>query len=317
MAAINTMTALRAHRRGGPEVLTVEQAPIPVPAGGEVLVAVDAAAITFDELTWDETWSRDGVDRTPIIPSHEVSGVVAAAAPGVTDFAVGDAVYGLIQFDLDGAAADYVAVPAADLAARPATLSHVESAALPLAGLTAWQALVDHAKVQPGERVLVHGGAGGVGALTVQVAHALHADVTTTIRGDVADVVRGFGADHVVDTRAEAFDGAGASYDVVIDTIGGETLERSFGVLKPGGRLVTLSAPPRAGLAERHRVTATFFIVVPDRAQLTHLANLVDDGQLRVAISATFALEHGREAFESGRKPHRKPGKTVLVIHDR
>ena len=206
MAAMNTMTALRAHRRGGPEVLTVEQAPIPVPAGGEVLVAVDAAAITFDELTWDETWSRDGVDRTPIIPSHEVSGVVAAAAPGVTDFAVGDAVYGLIQFDLDGAAADYVAVPAADLAARPATLSHVESAALPLAGLTAWQALVDHAKVQPGERVLVHGGAGGVGAFTVQVAHALGAEVTTTVRGDVAELVRGFGADHVVDTRTEVFD---------------------------------------------------------------------------------------------------------------
>jgi NADPH:quinone reductase-like Zn-dependent oxidoreductase len=317
MAAINTMTALRAHRRGGPEVLTVEQAPIPVPAGGEVLVAVDAAAITFDELTWDETWSRDGVDRTPIIPSHEVSGVVAAAAPGVTDFAVGDAVYGLIQFDLDGAAADYVAVPAADLAARPATLSHVESAALPLAGLTAWQALVDHAKVQAGERVLVHGGAGGVGAFTVQVAHALGAEVTTTVRGEVAELVRGFGADHVVDTRTEVFDAPGALYDVVIDTVGGDTLDRSFGVLRPGGRLVTLSAPPPAGKAEQYGVAATFFIVTPDRAQLTHLARLVADFQLRVAISATFPLERGREAFESGRKPHRKPGKTVLVVRDK
>lgn len=316
MAAINTMTALRAHRRGGPEVLTVEQAPIPVPASGEVLVAVDAAAITFDELTWDETWSRDGVDRTPIIPSHEVSGVIAAAAPGVTDFAVGDAVYGLIQFDLDGAAADYVAVPAADLAARPATLSHVESAALPLAGLTAWQALVDHAKVQPGERVLVHGGAGGVGAFTVQVAHALGAEVTTTVRGEVAELVRGFGADHVVDTRTEAFDGPGAPYDVVIDTVGGDTLDRSFGVLRRGGRLVTLSAPPPAGKAEQYGVAATFFIVTPDRDQLTHLARLGDDFQLHVAISATFPLERGREAYESGRKPHRKPGKTVLVVRD-
>jgi NADPH:quinone reductase-like Zn-dependent oxidoreductase len=316
MASVTTMTALRAHRRGGPEVLTVEQAPVPVPADGEVLVAVDAAAITFDELTWDETWTRAGVDRTPIIPSHEVSGVVAAVASDVTDFNVGDEVYGLIQFDRDGAAAEYVAVPAADLAARPATVSHVESAALPLAGLTAWQALVEHAKVQPGERVLVHGGAGGVGALTVAVAHELGADVTTTIRGDVADVVRGFGADHVVDTRTEAFDATGAAYDVVIDTVGGETLERSFGVLRKGGRLVTLSAPPPDGLAEQYGVTATFFIVTPDRAQLVHLAKLVDEAKLSVAISATFPLERGREAFESGRKPHRKPGKTVLVIRD-
>jgi NADPH:quinone reductase-like Zn-dependent oxidoreductase len=183
-----------------------------------------------------------------------------------------------------------------------------------LAGLTAWQALVDHAKVQPGERVLVHGGAGGVGALTVQVAHAFGADVTTTIRGDVADVVRGFGAGHVVDTRTEAFDATGATYDVVIDTVGGETLDRSFGVLRRGGRLVTLSAPPPEGKAEQYAVTATFFIVSPDRAQLTQLAQLVDDSQLHVAIAATFTLEHGREAFESGRKPHRKPGKTVLAI---
>jgi NADPH:quinone reductase-like Zn-dependent oxidoreductase len=316
MAAMTTMTALRAHHRGGPEVLTVEQAPVPVPADGEVLVAVDAAAITFDELSWDETWSRAGVDRTPIIPSHEVSGVVAAVASDVTDFTVGDEVYGLIQFDRDGAAAEYVAVAAADLAARPATVSHVESAALPLAGLTAWQALVEHAKVQPGERVLVHGGAGGVGALTVAIAHELGADVTTTIRGDVADVVRGFGADHVVDTRTEAFDATGAVYDVVIDTVGGETLERSFGVLRSRGRLVTLSAPPQAGMAEQYGVTAMFFIVTPDRAQLTHLAKLVDESKLSLAISATFPLVRGREAFESGRKPHRKPGKTVLVIRD-
>jgi D-arabinose 1-dehydrogenase-like Zn-dependent alcohol dehydrogenase len=158
------MTALRAHRRGGPEVLVVERAPIPVPAPGEVLVEVHAAAITFDELTWDESWLHDGVDRAPTIPSHEVSGVVAATGPDVTDIAVGDEVYGLIPFDRDGAAAEYVAVPADCLAARPTTCSHVYSAALPLAGLTAWQALVDHAAVHPGERVLIHGGTGGVGA---------------------------------------------------------------------------------------------------------------------------------------------------------
>jgi len=308
------MTALRAHHRGGPEVLTVERAPIPVPAVGEVLIAVHAAAITFDELTWDETWSRDGVDRTPIIPSHEVSGVVAAVGPDVTEFAVGDEVYGLIQFDRDGAAAQYVAVPAADLAIRPAAVSHAESAALPLAGLTAWQALVDHAKVQPGERVLVLGGAGGVGALTVQLAHALGADVTATIRGDVADMVRGFGAGHVVDTRTEAFDDVGPIYDVVVDTVGGETLDRSFGVLRRGGRLVTLSAPPPEGRADEFGIEVMFFIVTPDRAQLARLTTLVADASLHVPIAATFPLERGREAFESRNRPHRGPGKTVLVV---
>src|SRR6478609_9671279 len=149
---MSDMAALRAHRRGGPEVLVVERAPIPVPAADEVLVEVHAAAITFDELTWDETWLRDGVDRTPIIPSHEVSGVVTGTGPDVADIAVGDEVYGLIPFDRDGAAAEYVAVPAHYLAVRPTTCSHVAAAALPLAGLTAWQAVVEHAAVQPGER---------------------------------------------------------------------------------------------------------------------------------------------------------------------
>ncbi len=310
------MTALRAHRRGGPEVLTVEQAPVPVPADGEVLIAVHAAAITFDELTWEETWTRDGVGRTPIIPSHEVSGVVAAIAPDVTDFSVGDEVYGLVRFDRDGAAAEYVSVPAADLAARPATVSHIVSAALPLAGLTAWQALVDHAKVRPGERVLVHGGAGGVGALTVELAGILGADVTTTVRSDAKHLVSGLGANHVIDTRSQRFDEPAEPYDVVIDTVGGETLRRSFAILRPGGRLVTLSAPPPEGMAEANAVQATFFIVVPDRAQLTRLAEYVDDDRLHVAIADTFALRDGRTAFESGRQPHRRPGKTVLVVRE-
>ena len=310
------MTALRAHRRGGPSELTVERAPLPAPADGEALVAVYAAAITFDELTWEETWTRDGVDRTPIIPSHEVSGVVAAVGTDVTDLAVGDEVYGLIRFDRDGAAADYVCVPAADLAHRPKTVSHVVSAALPLAGLTAWQALVDHAKVREGDRVLVHGGGGGVGALAVELASGLGADVTTTVRSDAHDHAIALGARHVIDTRSEDFDSADREFDVVIDTVGGDTLARSFAVLRPGGRLVTLSAPPPVGMADAFEVDATFFIVTPDRSQLTHLADLVDSDRLHVTIAGTFALSHGRAAFESGALPHRRPGKTVLIVRN-
>jgi len=241
--------------------------------------------------------------------------VVSEIASGVTDFGPGEEVYGLIDFDRDGAAAEFVAVPAADLAAKPSTVSHVVAAALPLAGLTALQALVDHAAVQPGEAVLVHGGAGGVGALTVQLAAILGARVTATVRSDAREIVGGFGAQRVIDVRTEAFDETGP-YDVVIDTVGGETLERSYGVLRRGGRLVTLSAPPPAGKAEEFGVTATFFIVTPNRAQLDELAALVDDGRLRLEISATFPLDRGREAFESRQRPGRRPGKTVIVVRD-
>ncbi len=317
MAAVLTeMMALRAHRRGGPEQLVVEHAPVPAPAAGEVLVAVHAGAITFDELTWEETWTQDGVSRTPVIPSHEVSGVVCEAASEVTDLVPGDEVYGLIRFDRDGAAADFVAVPAADLATKPSTVSHTVAAALPLAGLTALQALVDHAAVRPGEAVLVHGGAGGVGALTVQLAAILGARVTATVRSDAGKLVRGFGAGRVIDVRTEAFDESGAIYDVVVDTVGGEVLDRSFGVLRRGGRLITLSAPAPAGRAAEYGVTATFFIVTPNRNQLTELAALVDSGRLRVQIAATFPLDRGREAFESGQRPGRRAGKTVIVVRD-
>ena len=309
------MLALRAHRRGGPEVLVTERVPVPVPATGEVLIAVHAAAITFDELTWPETWTRDGVERTPTIPSHEVSGIVAAVGAGATDVAEGDAVYGLIRFDRDGAAAEYVTAPAADVAIRPATVGHVVSAALPLAGLTAWQALVEHAEVQAGERVLVHGGAGGVGALTVELAGILGAEVTTTVRSDVGDLVRGLGAQHVIDTRSDRFD-LHRPFDVVIDTVGGDTLDRSFSVLRRGGRLVTLSAPPAQARADEFGVRATFFIVTPDRQQLDRLAAYVDDDRLHVAIADTFALADGRAAFESGATRPRRPGKTVLVVRE-
>ena len=262
----------------------MERAPVPVPAPGEVLIAVHAAAITFDELTWDETWLRDGVDRTPVIPSHEVSGVVAAVTDDVTDFAVGDEVYGLIRFDRDGAAADYVTVPAADLATRPTTVSHVVSAALPLAGLTAWQALVDHAKVQPGERVLVLGGAGGVGALTVQVAHSLGAEVTATVRGDVADVVREFGrrprdrrshrADRGTLVRRRHRHRRRHHTRTVPSTMRGQA-----GAWSRWRRLPRKAGPSSTSL------TATFFIVTPDRDQLRELAGFVDGGRLHVAIA--------------------------------
>jgi NADPH:quinone reductase-like Zn-dependent oxidoreductase len=260
------MTALRAHHRGGPEQLVVEQVPVPAPAAGEVLVAVHAAGITFDELTWDETWTRDGVSRMPVVPSHEVSGVVYEVATDVTDFVPGDQVYGLIRFDRDGAAAEFVSVPAEDLA--------------------------------PARRACYRN----------RPQHA-------------AELVRQFGAARVIDVRTQGFDESGVAYDVVVDTVGGGTLDRSFGVLRRGGRLITLSAPPPPGREDEYGVRATFFVVTPNRGQLAQLAALVDDSsskdRLRVEIATTFPLVRGREAFESGRRPGRRAGKTVIVVRDR
>jgi NADPH:quinone reductase-like Zn-dependent oxidoreductase len=314
--AVPQMAALRARQQGGPEVLFVEPAGIPVPAEDEVLVEVHAAAITFDELKWPQTWTRDGVSRTPVILSHEVSGVVSDVGPNVSDFSQGDQVCGLIAFDREGAAADFVAVPAADLAIKPPALSHAVAAALPLAGLTALQALVDQAAVQRGEAVLVHGGAGGVGVLAVQLAAILGAQVSATVRSDAGELLRGFGAQRVIDVRKEAFDDSGPHYDVVIDTVGGETLDRSFEVLRPGGRLITIAATPPAGKADEYGVIAKFFLVTFNREQLTQLALLVASGHLCVELAETFPLDKGREAFESRDRRNRRAGKTVLIVRD-
>jgi NADPH:quinone reductase-like Zn-dependent oxidoreductase len=309
-----TMMALRAHTRGGPEVLVYEQAPVPVPAAGEVLVEVHGASITFTELNWDETWLRGGRARTPVIPSHEVSGVVVALGEGVTAPPVGTQVYGLIRFDRDGAAADYVAVPAADLAPKPSTISHAAAATLPLAALTAWQAFHDHAHLQPGDHVLVHGGAGGVGALAVQLGKIAGAHVTATARGRDTALVERLGAERVLDFERVEFDELGLRFDVVLDAVGGQVMDRSFSVLERGGRLITLHAPPSQERARELGVTATFFIVEPDREELDAIAQLVDDGRLEVLVARSYALSDGRAAFESVSSTDRAPGKTVLVV---
>ena len=248
------MNALRAHHRGGAEVLVYEQAPVPDAGPLEVLVRVHAASITFDELTWDATWTRGGKDRTPIVPSHEISGVVAAHGADVSEFAVGDGVYGLIPFDRDGAAADYATVPASCLASKPTTADHLHTSALPLAGLTAWQALARHAHLQPGERVLVQGATGGVGGFVTQIAAHLGGDVTASVRGSRSlDIARGYGAHNVLDVTTEDVSLYGP-FDVVVDTVGGASLEASF-ASAPSRRTARhphRAAPTRRGRALRH-----------------------------------------------------------------
>jgi NADPH:quinone reductase-like Zn-dependent oxidoreductase len=295
------MRALRLHERGGPEGLTYEHAPAREPGTGEVLVAVHAASFTASELQWPSTWvDRLGHDRRPIIPGHEVSGTVAALGYGTTGFAVGDAVYGLTDWYRDGALAEYVAVEARNLAAKPAALDHAQAAALPMTGLTAWQALFVHGRLAAGQRVLVHGAGGGVGSLAVQLARAADAEVVATGRGWARELAVELGAEVFVDVDRERFEDAVGAVDLVVDLVGGEVLGRSWSTLEEGGVVVSAVADPQAGHHRAiSRTRGVFFVVEPDRSQLQELARRADSGQLRPVIGAQFAVADGRQAFQA------------------
>lgn len=297
-----TMSAVRLQRQGGAEALALEEVDVPTPGADEVLVQVHAAAITRDELEWP-------VDRLPAIPSYEVSGTVAAVGAGVTGAGAGDEVYALTGFDRDGAAAEYTAVPAAFLAPKPRTLSHAASAAVPLAGLSAWQALFDHGALESGERVLIHGAAGGVGQFATQLALWRSAYVIGTGSGAAVNAIRELGAHEALDRAS--FEAAVEPVDLVFDTVGGDTLARSPALLRPGGRLVSVAEEPPA--AAGGEVQTSYFVVEPNRDQLIELARLADEGVIRPAIDSTFPLGDARAAFERVAQPGKR-GKVVLGI---
>ncbi|MFI7608194.1 NADP-dependent oxidoreductase [Micromonospora sp. NPDC049366] len=314
---MSTMRAVRAHARGGPEQLSYEQAPRPEPGPGEVLVAVKAASMTPHELTWPATWTTtvdgSGPERIPIIPSHEFSGVVEALGRDVASPGVGEAVYGLIPFVRDGAAAEYVTMPADIVAAKPATVDHDDTAAIPLAALTAWQALVTHAGLRAGQRVLVQGGAGGVGIYVVQLAASLGGRVIATAAAGDLEFVKELGAEQVIDYTGERFEDHVRDVDIVIDLVGGSTQSRSWSVLKPGGILVSVAAPPDQEEAARHDARAAYFIVEPDRDALRSIAELVDDGRVRPVVDRVLPLSDTRAGYEALETSKRR-GKVVVHV---
>jgi NADPH:quinone reductase-like Zn-dependent oxidoreductase len=316
-SAAENMNAIRIHEVGGPEGMVYERAPRPRLASGDALVEVYAAALTPAELTWKETWAdHSGKSRLPIIPSHEVSGVIAALGEDVADLEPGEAVYGLTDFSRDGAAAEFVAVRAADLASKPRSIGHLRAAAMPLSALTAWQALFDHGALTAGRRVLIHGAAGGVGSFAVQLARAKGAEVIAVASGRHRDFLQGLGANTVVDYETARFEDVARGVDLVLDTVGGETLRRSWAVLKPGGTLVSVAEPPPEQDAVRVGARGIFFIVKPNRAQLSELARLTDAGKLRTFVSEVFALDRAREAYETLLRGHLR-GKIVVRVKDR
>lgn len=309
-----TMRAMRVHSRAGPTALVIDTLPIPCPGPGEVLVRVRAAGITPTEFTWNSTFtSKDGRERLPAIPGFEFSGTVAALPPSVSDFVTGDEVYGLLDFWRDGAAAEYVVAKAADLALKPRSADHIRAAAIPLSGLTAWQALFDGAHLEPGERVLIHGASGGVGSYAVQLARYCGAFVIASASLGRGSFLRDLGANEVIDYTHERFEDRAGEVDAVLDTVGGDTLERSWSTLRRGGTLVSIVGDVDVERAKALGVRAVSLLVRPDRAELIELARLVDSGTVRPVVDAVFPLASAREAYERGANGHNR-GKTVLRI---
>jgi NADPH:quinone reductase-like Zn-dependent oxidoreductase len=292
------MRAIVQNEFGGPEVLTLVERPSPVAGAGEVVVEVRAAGINPVDVA-----VRSGQYRLlgepPFTIGWDISGVVKAAGAGA-DFKVGDEVFGMPRFPEEAAAyAEEVVAPAAELARKPARLDHVRAAALPLAGLTAWQALVGAAGVKAGDRVLIHAGAGGVGHLAVQIAKALGAHVLTTVSRGKIDFVRGLGADEAIDYDAADFAGAARDVDIVLETIGGEHSQRSLATLRPGGILVSLRDHGNADLAARASDRGLRFEAIsvrPDRQGLVELGRLAEAGKLDVHVERTFPLAKAGEA---------------------
>ena len=302
---------------GGPEVLELGEAEIPRPLPTEIRVRVGAAGV--NPVDW-KTRAGAGMAAVlgppPFTVGWDVAGTVDAVGPGVTRFAVGDAVFGMPWFPRQaGAYAEFVTAPSRHFAHRPAGLSEVAAAALPLAGLTAWQCLVDIADVQPGQRVLVHAAAGGVGHLAVQIAKARGAYVIGTASAGKHNLLHDLGIDEAVDYRSEAFEKVVEPVDLVFDAIGGDVAERSLDVLHPDGRLICLpsaaGADALAAAAERG-LRATAMLVEPDGDGLEELARLVDDRRLRVIVAETFPLERASHAHRAGEMGH-TTGKLVLT----
>lgn len=309
-----TMRAIRQDVFGGPEVLREVEVPRPEPGLSEILVQVHAAGV--NPTDWGHRAYPIFLGKPPFTLGWDVSGVVAATGFGVTLFKPGDEVFGMLPYPHGaGSHAEYVTAPTRAFARKPASLDHVQAGALPLAALTAWQALADTARLSAGQRVLVHAAAGGVGHLAVQIAKARGAYVIGTASAGNHDLVRGLGADELIDYRETDFAAAVSDVDVVLDTISGDYPARSLRTLRPGGRLISLLPFPAEVTAEAARlgVSAEIMLVEADHAGMNAIAALVTEGKLRPVIAGTFPLAEAAKAHALGDTRH-VAGKLVLTM---
>ena len=311
------MKAIRIHGRGGPDNLVYEDVPQPHPGPGEVLVKVYATGVIVNELRWNETYkTKAGSKRELPIPGRDLSGVVVEAGPGVTSLTEGAEVYAMLDYGRDGAEADYTIALPGELATKPRPLDYVQAAAVPLSALTAWQGLFEHARLVAGQTVLIHGGAGGVGVFAFQLAHWAGAHVIGTASTRNRDFLRELGADEFIDYTTTRFEDVVHDVDLVFDLVGGDTLKRSWQVIKLGGTLISVVSPrPSFEEAKAHDVHAVWFVVEPNQEQLIQIGELIDAGKLRPIIDAVFPLSQARQAYEQGTNGHAR-GKIVLRVAD-
>jgi NADPH:quinone reductase-like Zn-dependent oxidoreductase len=314
------MKAVRMHGYGGPEVLAYERAPMPTPAADEVLVQVRSAGVNpFDWKVRQGHFQSTIAHTLPLIPGWDLSGVVEAVGRAVVEFVPGDEVYGMVDATRDGAYAEYVTARARLLAPKPRSLGYLGAAAVPTAGLTAWQALFgangepDSIGLGKGQTILIHGGAGGVGSFAVQLARWRGARVVATASAVHAGFVRELGADLVIDYQKERFERFVSGVDAVLDLVGGDTQARSWGVLRPGGVLSSTISPPSAAEAHAHRVRAVMVNAQPNALELRELACLIDHGVIRVVVSEIVPLSRARRAHALSQSGHVR-GKIVLDV---
>jgi NADPH:quinone reductase-like Zn-dependent oxidoreductase len=306
-----TMKAVRIHEYGGPEVLKYEDAPVPRPGPAEVLVRVHAAGV--NPVDWK---IREGYFQgrpLPIIPGWDVSGVVETAGRGADRWKAGDEVYSRPDISRDGAYAEYIVIRESELALKPESIDHINAAAVPLTALTAWQVLFDTADLQPGQRVLIHAAAGGVGTMAVQLAKWKGAYVIGTASEVNHEYLRSLGADETIDYNKMPFEDAVSDVDVVFDTIGGDTHKRSWQVLKEGGILVSILVKASDEEAASHGARAGYVFVQPSADQLAEMARLIDGGIVRPVVQAVLPLAEARRAQEMSQAGHTR-GKIVLKV---
>jgi len=308
------MKAVYLEKKGGADALVSGEIPRPTPRQDEVPVKIHATAVTPTELDWMPTFNTpSGQSRSfPIVLSHEFSGVLESLNGITNGLKVGDEVYGLNDWFTNGAQAEYCVVSPKAIAAKPKSLNHAEAAVVPISALTAWQALFEKCKLEQKQRVLIHGAAGGVGTFAVQLARWRGAHVTATASSGNIDFVRALGADVVIDYHKTRFEDVVCDMDVIFDAVGGETLKRSWKILKEGGKLVTIVGEPDNAAASQ-RARDAFLLVRADGAQLAEIGRMIDAGELRVFLEAVYPLEQAKDAYARAQRGKMR-GKIALNI---